>query len=95
MVRKYDDGITRTFYLSREVLERARLKCARLGIPLSGLVNDLLEKWASAEDADPEVKYEELKRQYVKLVQESKRLSTLLQALGAQEELKNFLRSWA
>lgn len=42
-------------------------------------------------DADPEAKYEDLKRQYVRLVKESKRLSDLLRALQAQEEFKDLL----
>lgn len=38
----------RTFRISDEVYDAAREKAARLGVPLSEVVRELLEEWARA-----------------------------------------------
>lgn len=87
MVRKYDDAINWTFYISRGVFEKARLKSAQTGVSLSSVVNDALEKFVQSEEVDLEQNYEKLQREFVILIAKSKRLTKMLKEMGVYDRL--------
>jgi predicted CopG family antitoxin len=93
--RKYADMVVKSFSIEREVYARLRAVLASQGRSISEEVNDLLQKRLAEFEGSHEkplqgfVDYEALKRQHIKLSEETIRLTKMLRAMGVYEELKD------
>ena len=89
--KKYANGVYRTFYVDGTVYHRAKQLAWKLGKPIGELINDYLRQLAEKlEGKSPELDdYESLKRQYAKLVEDTKRYVKMLKDTGSFETMHN------
>ncbi|MDW8023630.1 MAG: hypothetical protein RMJ15_07845 [Nitrososphaerota archaeon] len=93
--RKYADMIVKSFCVERQVYEGLKAILASLGRSLSEEVNELLKRRLAElqglqqQPSDNNLNYEALKREHVRLTEESMRLTRLLQKDGTLEALSN------
>jgi predicted CopG family antitoxin len=83
--RKYADVVVKSFSIEREVYARLRAVLAVQGKSISEEVNDLLQKRLAEFEGmqqKPFVDYEALKRQHLRLSEETIRLTKMLRAMG-------------
>ncbi|MEM3578463.1 MAG: hypothetical protein QXX51_08500 [Candidatus Bathyarchaeia archaeon] len=96
--RKYADMVVKSFSIEREVYTRLKADLAVQGKSISEEVNELLRKrLAELEGSEGQplqvaADYEALKRQHIKLSEETMRLTKTLRNMGVYEELRNMAK---
>jgi predicted CopG family antitoxin len=97
--RKYADVVVKSFSIEREVYARLKAVLAVQGKSISEEVNDLLKKRLAEFEGMQQkplqgfVDYEALKRQHIRLSEETIRLTGALRKMGVYEELKELAQS--
>jgi predicted nucleotidyltransferase len=93
--KKYPDGAIKTIYVDRDVFRKARtLALEKLGKSISEVINEYLVELVAKLEGSPtqfqaETDYRNIKQQYVKAVDEVRRLTAILQKAGVYGDLKN------
>lgn len=92
--KKYPNAISRTFYIDKATYYKVqKLVAEKLGKSLSELVNEyfieLIGKLEGSRDSFlGQINYEGMKHEYVKLVEDVRRLTVSLHKAGVYEDLK-------
>ncbi|MEM3698210.1 MAG: hypothetical protein QXQ94_12095 [Candidatus Bathyarchaeia archaeon] len=93
--RKYVDMVVKSFSIEREVYTRLKTALAAHGKSISEEVDNLLKKrLAELEGSEGQplqdaTNYEALKRQHIKLAEETIRLTNTLKRIGVYEDLRD------
>lgn len=97
--RKYADMVVKSFSIEREVYTRLKPALASQGKSISEEVNELLKRrLAELEGSEGQplqvaMDYEALKRQHIKLSEETIRLTKTLRNMGVYEELRDMAKN--
>ena len=98
--RKYADMVVKSFSIEREVYTRLRAALSVQGKSLSEEVNNLLRKrlaeleGSEGQSSQAPADYEALKRQHIKLSEETIRLTNTLRKIGVYEDLMDMAKNF-
>jgi len=82
------DMMFRSLWVNRDVWEKARVMAASKGKSMNELVNDLLYSLVYGQEAEKiEYSYQGLKKDFIRLVKQTRYLVATLKELGAYEDL--------
>ena len=98
--RKYADMVIKSFSIEREIYTRLKTALASQGMSISEEVNDLLKKRLAeleglqGQPSQAPADYENLKRQHIKLSEETIRLTNTLRKIGVYEDLMDMAKNF-